>query len=564
MTARLDSAAERSTPDGSGPGVVAWYAEGFRDAIGDRLLLFDSKGPGLELLRVRGDLALAEGFEALLRARIEALRHFRHAAFAPVRAIKWLDDPQPRLAVVSDHAPGERLSRVLRVARSRGLRPGADAVLWLLRALMPGVAALHEHQGIAHGLLTADRIVVTPDGAILIADYVFASALERQRLAPFELWERFGVAIMPGRAGAGLSRRADIEQVARLAISMLSDRVDVTTPGPLPPAELLAHVRSQLAQGPDRRLGDWLARALGVEEPAFETAREAQYALDGMLPRRAGTWAPWLLPSADVEAAVGAARPALPAPEDEEDTDDDELGATVLMSREELDAMSAMARAAAAAAATPPQPPRPAWQRALPNVAVVAASVAVVEGGLLLREWRREAARASITRQAEPASDTPTPPTSRTAPRTPSGSQARGERGAPTSAPLSAAGTSGQGTTRSSERSLASGTGGAATRPIRPAAGVVGWVSVKARVDVRVYANGRFLGTSTDETYKLPEGTHEIRLVNDQAGIDERRYIRIVPGQTVTISPKYSESRGSRGSRGSAGSAGSPGSTPEP
>jgi hypothetical protein len=67
---------------------------------------------------------------------------------------------------------------------------------------------------------------------------------------------------------------------------------------------------------------------------------------------------------------------------------------------------------------------------------------------------------------------------------------------------------------------------------------VIGWVAVKATVDVRVYANGRFLGTSTDEAYKLPEGTHEIRLVNEQAKIDERRYVRIVAGQTVTVSPR--------------------------
>jgi hypothetical protein len=547
MTARVDMAAERISPDGTGPGVVAWYAEAFRDAIGDRLLLFDSAGPGLELLRIRADLAKADGFEAMLRARVDALRHFHNPAFAPVRAVKWLEDLHPCLAVVSDHVPGERLSRVLRVARSRGLRPGPDAVVWLLRAVMPGIAALHEHQGIAHGLLSADRIVVGSDGRLTIADYVFGAALERQRLTPYELWERFGIAIRPGRAGTGLNRRADIEQVARLAIAMLSDRVDVTTHGPLPPSELLAQVRSQLANGPDRRLGDWLARALGVEQPAFETAREAQYALDGMLPRRVGTWAPWLLPAANLEAAARVARPTLPDP-GEDDSGEDELGATVLMSREELEAMSAMARAAAAAASQGPE--RPRWQGALPYVAVAAALLALGEGALLVRAWRAgpqpsPLTDASIVPPSEPqATDRSHSGQSPVRSVRPSSQATTREPNSLRPPQGTAEGTSGRklATARADDRapspSIRAAAGTLVSKAPAPPAGAVGWIAVKAPVDIRVYANGRFLGTSADEAYGLAEGTHEIRLINEHEGIDERRYVRIVPGQTVTISPK--------------------------
>jgi len=547
MTSRLDQAAERSSPDASGPGVVAWYAEGFRDALGDRLLLFDSTGPGLELLRVRGELAAADGFEAMLRARVEALRDFRHPAFAPVRAVKWLDEPQRRLAVVSDHVDGERLSRVLRLARARGLRPGPDAVVWLLRTLLPGLAALHEYQGIAHGLLTADRIVVGGDGRLSIAGYVFALALERQRLTPFELWERFGVAIAPGRAGAGLSRRADVEQVARLAIAMLSDRVDVTTPGPLPPGELLGQVRTHLANGPDRRLADWLARALGVDEPAFETAREAAYALDGMLARREGTWTPWLLPAADLDAAARAARPALPAPapEAEEDEDQDErMDATIVMSRAEIDAMSAAARAAIAAtpvAAVVPAP-RAVWQQALPYVAVACALLALAEGALLVRTWRAAPAPAVRTvatsrppAAATPALVTPARPGAAAAPApapiTPP-PVARGASHVAVAARVAGSPVRTTGSTAASEAD-------ALTSP--PAPGIIGWVAVRAPVSVRVYANGRLLGSGALVTYRLPEGSHEIRLVNEYAGIDDRSVVRVAPGQTVNVSPKPAE-----------------------
>jgi hypothetical protein len=525
MTPQVDQAAERSSPDASGPGVVAWYAEGFRDGLGDRLLLFDTAGPGLELLRVNGDLSGADGFEALLRARTEALQGFRHPAFAPIRMVKWLEEAKPTLAIVSDHLAGERLSRVLRLARSRGLRPSPDAVVWMLRRLLPALVALQERQGIAHGLLTADRIVVTPEGGLAIADYVFGGAIERLRFAPFELWDRFGIAVPPGRPGSGLSRQADVEQLARLAIAMLSDRLDVSTPGPVPADELVAQVRVRLTEPQDRRLGDWLARALGLEEPAFYSAREAENALDGMLPSRVGEWATWLLPAPPEQRALASAAGSDGEPGE---PDEEGMGATVVMSRAEIEAMNAAATAAAAKAAGDSvaallpllQPTVVRQHRVWRYVAIGLAVVAGVEGVLLL-------ARRGDT---DPAAPVVTAPALRTTASI-----------EPVAMPPSAfapiepaSGASGVAGQVVGARSEVAGEAPAAARAT-PAHGVIGWLSVRSDVPLRVYANGRLLGEGADGTYRLPAGDHEIVLVNADAGVDVKQPVHIVSGETVSI-----------------------------
>src|SRR5436190_10241804 len=221
MTPSVMPAIDRSPAEPASDGVVAWYAEGFHDSLGDRLLLFDSSGPGLELLRLDADLAGGDGVEEALRASVTESRDFPHPAFTRIRAVKWLDDPRPQLALVSEHVPGERLSKVLSVALTRGLRPGPAAVTSVLQRLMPGLAALHEREGRSHGLIVADRVIVTPAGDLVIAEHVLARAVERQRLTAYELWKRHGIAVRHGPGRRVFDQQSDVEQVARLAIAML-------------------------------------------------------------------------------------------------------------------------------------------------------------------------------------------------------------------------------------------------------------------------------------------------------------------------------------------------------
>src|SRR6185503_17177324 len=134
---------------------------------------------------------------------------------------------------------------------------------------------------------------------------------------------------------------------------------------------------------------------------------------------------------------------------------------------------------------------------------------------------------ASVTDAAQPALPVATGPVQSAQPAsqpvTSTLPTATGESSAAHVAPAKAPGTSGRGpgTPLAAEPPAAHAAGatmGNALAAKTPASslGVMGWVAVKASVDVRVYANGRFLGTSTDEAYRLPEGTHEIHLVNER------------------------------------------------
>src|SRR6186997_175442 len=116
----------------AGPtGLASWYIPGRADGFGDRLLMFDNTDtPSLELLRFRAELAATPGFEEMLRDRVRDLQDFQHPMFAPVRALQRLDDGDG-LALVSVHAPGQRLSELFAQRPRKALHP--RLVTWLLR-----------------------------------------------------------------------------------------------------------------------------------------------------------------------------------------------------------------------------------------------------------------------------------------------------------------------------------------------------------------------------------------------------------------------------------------------
>ncbi|HEY8536121.1 MAG TPA: hypothetical protein VIL25_06715 [Vicinamibacterales bacterium] len=320
-TSAADSLAAAAT---SGQGVVAWYAQGFSDGLGDRLLLFDNTGaPPLELLRLAERLTANQGFEPALREQVERLKPFRHPAFARVRGVTVLSEPVPQLALVSEHIPGERLSTILHAAEAAGFRPDPSTGVWLVRQLLSALSALHAMgTGIAHGLLTPERIVVTPAGDLVVTEYVLGQALDRIA-APRELWKTLGVALDPEieaeRSAVTVDPGKDVQQVALLALAVLLGR-------PLREGEFPARVAALLDDACDRArwsfvgpLRAWLARALAEKaEWRFESASEAVQMLDRLLPQIQGTWSPGLRPQAlrapDTESPAGTASPGSAPP----------------------------------------------------------------------------------------------------------------------------------------------------------------------------------------------------------------------------------------------------------
>ena len=155
MTTRLDEAAERSSPDASGPGVVACArkASATRSAIGC--------SSSIRLAPVSSCCGCAASSLPPTASRRCCARVLRRSAISTpgVRAGAGGE------VSTNPHSGGSPWCPITSTASDSraccalpvrvGSRPGPDAVVWLLRTLLPGLAALHDYQG--HRARPADR-----------------------------------------------------------------------------------------------------------------------------------------------------------------------------------------------------------------------------------------------------------------------------------------------------------------------------------------------------------------------------------------------------------------------
>ena len=262
----------------SPPSLASWYMPGLSDGMGDRLLMFDNSGsPSLELLRFKKEFSDQPAFEIALRQRIQQLEQFIHPSIGRVRALKWLAD-NDGLALVSDHVPGRRLSEVLQNARGPGF------AMELLRQLTPALVALQQQgDGVAHGVLTPDRIVVTPEGNLVIIEHVLGPAVESLDLSPARLRSELGLAL-PASDLQTLNGRGDVVQLGLIALSLiLGRRVDVRD-YPHNVAMLMDEFPRVAGRGssssPPLRM--WLEQALQLGARTFGSAEDAYAALAGL------------------------------------------------------------------------------------------------------------------------------------------------------------------------------------------------------------------------------------------------------------------------------------------
>jgi PEGA domain len=268
--------------------LASWYTQGLSDGLGDRLLMFDNtNAPSWELLRFRPEFAAAAGFEMALRERVERLEQFRHPSFTTVRSVEELGAGDG-LALVATYAPGRRLSEAFARARS------AEAVIPLIRQLTSALAALQaQGNGIAHGALTADRIMMTRDGRLIIREHVLGSALQRLGLSEARLWVDLGVVVSPtSKLFPPLDCRTDVVQVALIALSLMLGRRIGPTEYPNRIDEFLDQVADSAEPHSKHLLPPlrhWLERALQMSGPGFEGARDAQEALSELPEDRKGT-----------------------------------------------------------------------------------------------------------------------------------------------------------------------------------------------------------------------------------------------------------------------------------
>jgi hypothetical protein len=286
---RLSSATEISMsrvnalPEGvSGP-------PAFTDGFGARYLGFDGESADpIEVLAFAPSLIAATEFASAVGVRVARVSGARHTLFARVRRI---ERPTPdSLLLISDRVAGWRLADVLDIASRIGLRLDTSAVLNLLRQLVPAVALFGRHQrDLVIGNIGPERLILTPNGRLVLAEYVLGDAIGKLAMSRADLWRSYRVAAADG---SGEPSRADVVAIGVVALSLLLGRRLREDEFPFAIGDLLQQVTE--THGSNSRplspaLASWLARALQLDgHKPLRSPKEAQVAFEEMLATERG------------------------------------------------------------------------------------------------------------------------------------------------------------------------------------------------------------------------------------------------------------------------------------
>jgi len=474
----------------SGNRLTTWYAPGHSDGLGDRLLMFDNTtAPSWELLRFNPALARDPRFATALRHRLETLSTFHHPAFPVVRSIKEFGQDEG-LAVVSTYVSGLRLSDALKKPRS------TEFAVHLLRQLMPALAALHEHsEGVVHGAVTLDRIVLSSDGKLTIREHMVGSAIEALELSAAQLWSQFGILTPLSRLVCPpLDTRSDVAQLALAALSLMAGRRIVFDEYPHTvhePLERLVRFAS---------LRHWFERALCLTEHGFRSAREASEALLELKPEapREGVGRAVSPPPAPAAPKREAAPTSIPAQVDREHPLAPIGIVAVQPNRRHSNAIRWVAIAAG----------------------VVALTEAVIIGRLMYTGSSVVPTAAQSPRAIESAAPPQTAATAEPAPVTPLAIRVEQEMPGLKVLPAVAPGAGGPTVPELS-----------APVPLRS-----GGFRVTSPIELHVLDGERLLGSSRDGPIIAGAGRREFDFVNSVIGYRVRREVDVKPGQITAVS----------------------------
>jgi hypothetical protein len=260
-------------------------SSGFKDGLGERDLQFEREsGEVRERLFLRPELA---AYETALRRRIGRLASMADPRLVPVLGLEH-DRATGRLTVVSGHLSGTRLSDTLRASREREIIPDLTIGLFLAAEILAAAHTFHSLSGLPHGALTPNRVIITADADVVLADYAYAEVIEAARFTPQRLWDEFGIA---HSLGAPFSFAEDIRQTALIAIALMLGR-------PLDGLDIWSGIDAHLAEVEDVALIrggrlfaepviGWLRRALGRgHESPFAASDEAADACSALLTDR--------------------------------------------------------------------------------------------------------------------------------------------------------------------------------------------------------------------------------------------------------------------------------------
>lgn len=258
----------------------------FIDGLGRRFAALDTGGPRLETLRLCAEIPAAAGIQAAIVDRAAVATHFNHAGLARVRRIEQQGTAtRPAIAVVSEAVDGVRLSDLLRESEGRLADRDPDAAAQLLQQVTAIVATLHrEAPDAAHGAIGPERVVVRPDGSIVLVEHVLGGALEALQFSRLQLWSLFRVPAPSSASAVRFDQQTDVMQIGVLALALLLGRVlrREEFPHALPTVleEAAAPSAARNYAGCSRAIRSWVGRALQFDpRGAFRSAVEAEQAL---------------------------------------------------------------------------------------------------------------------------------------------------------------------------------------------------------------------------------------------------------------------------------------------
>ena len=561
-------------------GVASWYTPGPSDGLGDRLLMFDNTtASSLELLRFRQEFSGRPGFEAALRQRVRQMDRLDHPSVTKVRAVQWLGDGDG-LALISNQAPGRRLADLM---DGRRRVQGPVFAVGLIRQMAPALAALHAHgDDVSHGLLSPERIVVAPDGRLVLVEHVVGSAMATLGLSADRLQQELGVAVPtgPGHVPA-LDRRHDVVQLAFVALSLLLGRR-------LDPAEYPKNVMTLLDEYvrtaprsavPPSRLRAWLERALQLDEQSYASATDADNALTDLL-----------------EGAADRSRVALPEPGQLAGAFQAiSMNRSQLAVRQEPDddldpAMSPWGPPPQDETPVPVPQPEPVpvpvtvapTRRRSKGLILTLATLAIIQAGVIagLVLWRGKSTPVSAaSEQVTAPLPTPGPAADGRAGGSPAGSQ-EASLANPAAPPVVPAATApaapepgnlditsdppgarvtvdgerkgvtplvlpiapGQHTIivtdgrTSTTRTMTVSPGSTASfvAALAPLGAAAGWVTITSPVDLQVLEGGALLGTTSMSRLMLPAGKHQLDLASAALSFQTSIAVDVQPGKTAT------------------------------
>ena len=258
----------------------------YRDGLGERYVAAEPSGELVQILRLPDPAMALPEFEFALRERVARWSSLRHASYVRVCRVDRLRVPAMRLALVSEYVQGPRLSDVLRVAHQREVVIDVAAAVSLTRQLLAATALLHEQApDVANGLIAPERLIVTPQGRVAIAEQALCTAIEQLPDRPEQLWRRFRIATSPATDVRRFDYRADLLNIGLVTLSLLLGRplADEDFPERIP--LLLDTARERSPLGHDRplslRFRDWLTRALQLDsERIFASPSDAWIAFE--------------------------------------------------------------------------------------------------------------------------------------------------------------------------------------------------------------------------------------------------------------------------------------------